>query len=80
MTLSSPLLAPPGGLGRRTGPSGCGPMILLPRLQRDEASFVKADQSMPRVLEFAARRQPWQSPQSVGVVDGVGMVVLSKDE
>jgi hypothetical protein len=55
-------------------------MTLLARLMRDEASFVKADQSMPKVLEFAATRQPWPSPQSVGIIDGVGVVVLSKQE
>ena len=54
-------------------------MTLLARLLRDEASFVKADQSMPKVMEFAAARQPWPSPQSVGVVGGVGVVVLSKE-
>ena len=55
-------------------------MTLLARLLRDEASFVTADQSMPKVLEFAATRQPWPSPQSVGIVDGVGVVVLSKQK
>jgi hypothetical protein len=45
---------------------------------RDEASFVEADRAMSRVMEFAATREPWPSPQSVGIVDGVGVVVLSK--
>jgi hypothetical protein len=55
-------------------------MTLLARLMRDEARFVKADGSMPRVMEFAASRQPWPHPQSIGVVDGVGVVVLSNRE
>jgi Glucosyl transferase GtrII len=53
-------------------------MSLLARLLRDEASFVEADRAMSRVMEFAATREPWPSPQSVGIVDGVGVVVLSK--
>jgi hypothetical protein len=55
-------------------------MNMLARLMRDEASFVKADKSMARVMEFAANRKSWPSPQSVGIVDGVGVVVLSRNE
>ena len=55
-------------------------MALIARLMRDEASFVKADKAMPNVMAFAAVRQPWPSPQSVGIVDGVGVVVLSKED
>jgi hypothetical protein len=55
-------------------------MTLLARLMRDEASFVNADQSMSKVLEFAVARKPWPSPQSVGIVDGVGVVVLSTEK
>lgn len=55
-------------------------MTLMARLLRDEASFVKADQSMPKVMDFAASHQPWPSPQSVGVVERVGVVILSKRE
>lgn len=55
-------------------------MSLMSRLMRDEASFVKADKSMSKVMEFAATRQPWPSPQSVGIVEGVGVVVLSKGD
>jgi Glucosyl transferase GtrII len=54
-------------------------MSLMSRLLRDEANFVKADPSMPKVMEFAAARQPWPSPQSIGIIDGVGVVVLSKE-
>ena len=55
-------------------------MTLLARLMRDEANFVEADKTMPMVMEFAATRKPWPSPQSVGIVNGVGVVVLSKKE
>ena len=49
----------------------------LARLMRDEATFVAADDSMPKVLEFAKRHASWPSPASVGVVDGMGVVVFS---
>jgi hypothetical protein len=55
-------------------------MTLLARLLRDEANFVRADKAMPKVMEFAANRPPWPSPQSLGIVDGVGVVVLSKNQ
>ena len=54
-------------------------MTLIARLLRDEASFAEADKSLHGVIEFAANRKPWPSPQSVGVVDGVGVVVLSRE-
>jgi hypothetical protein len=50
----------------------------LARLMRDEATFVAADETMPKVLEFARARSPWPNPSSVGVVDGMGVVVLSQ--
>lgn len=53
-------------------------MTLMARLLRDEARFVKADQSMPKVMEFAATHAPWPSPQSVGFVEGTAVVVLSR--
>jgi hypothetical protein len=46
---------------------------------RDEATFVEADKTMPKVLEYAATHAPWPDPDSVGVVDSIGVVVLSKD-
>jgi hypothetical protein len=52
-------------------------MNMLARLLRDEATIVDADASMPRVLEFAATHEPWPRPNSVGVVDGMGVVVFS---
>lgn len=53
-------------------------MDLLARLLRDDAQFVAADQTMPKVLEFATQHRPWPDPGSVGIVDGVGVVVFSK--
>ena len=55
-----------------------GHMTMLARLLRDEAAFVKADESMPRVLEFAKTRKAWPHPDSVGLVDGMGVVILSR--
>lgn len=54
-------------------------MQSLARLMRDEASFVAADRAPPEVLEYAATRIPWPHPSSVGVVNGLGVVVLSKE-
>jgi len=53
-------------------------MNLLSRLMRDQATFVAADKSMPKVLEFAAAHPGWPHPASVGVVDGMGVVVFAK--
>jgi hypothetical protein len=50
----------------------------LARMIRDEATFVAADDKMPKVLEYAATHPAWPGPGSVGVVDGVGVVVFSK--
>jgi len=54
-------------------------MTSLARMLRDEATFVAADQGMPRILEYAATHAPWPSPDSVAIIDGVGVVVLSKN-
>jgi hypothetical protein len=53
-------------------------MEKLARLLRDEATFVAADETMPKVLEYAATHPAWPDPGSVGVVDGMGVVVFSK--
>jgi hypothetical protein len=53
-------------------------MIPLARLMRDDVRFVAADGSMPKVLEYAATREPWPHPRSVGIVDGMAVVVLSR--
>jgi hypothetical protein len=50
----------------------------LARLMRDDATFVQADQTMPKVLEYAATHPPWPNPAGVGVVDGMGVIVFSK--
>ena len=50
----------------------------LARVLRDEATFVAADQAMPKVLEYAATHAAWPDPRSVAIVDGVGVVVFSK--
>jgi glucosyltransferase GtrII-like protein len=52
-------------------------MNALARILRDEATFAAADQTMPRVLEYAAAHAPWPDPASVAVIDGVGVVVFS---
>ena len=53
-------------------------MNMLARVMRERATFVAADESTPKVREFASTRPAWPRPGSVGVVDGVGVVVLSK--
>jgi hypothetical protein len=55
-------------------------MDQLARLMRDEATFVAADRTMPKVLDYAATHAAWPAPGSVNVVDGVGVVVLSRTE
>jgi hypothetical protein len=52
-------------------------MTRLARLMRDEATFVRADATMPKTIEFAAGRKAWPHPDSVGIVDGVAVIVLS---
>ena len=52
-------------------------MTYMARLMRDEATFVGADTTMPRVLEYARSHPPWPNPASVTVVDGMGVVVFS---
>ena len=51
----------------------------LARLMRDDVTFVDADSTMPEVLEYAATHAPWPNPASVGVVNGMGVVVFSKN-
>lgn len=53
----------------------------LARLMRDEITFVTpAEQTSTQgVLEFAKSHPVWPHPKSVGVVDGVGIVIFSKD-
>jgi hypothetical protein len=53
-------------------------MNLMARLLRDEAEFVPATPQMEAVQRFAQEHPRWPHPDSVGVVDGVGVVVLSR--
>jgi hypothetical protein len=53
-------------------------MDRMAHLLRDEATFVAADQTMPKILEYAATHSPWPSPESVGIVDGAAVIVFSK--
>ena len=55
-----------------------GHMNQLARLMRDDATFVSADETIPKVLDYAAAHAPWPVPGSLGVVDGRGVVVLSR--
>lgn len=55
-------------------------MQSLGRLMRDQATFVDADETMPKVLEYAATHPPWPDPTSVAVLDGMGVVVFSKNQ
>ena len=52
-------------------------MQRLARLMRDGTVFVPADETTPGALEYAASHSPWPHSDSVGVVDGVAVVVLS---
>ena len=53
-------------------------MDKLAKLMRDNAVIIKADEKMPGVMEFASTRLQWPHPASVGIVNGVGVVVLGK--
>jgi hypothetical protein len=54
-------------------------MDRLARLMRAEVTFVQADQTMPWALEYAATHAPWPDPGSIGAVDGMGVIVFSKN-
>ncbi|MEN8133498.1 MAG: hypothetical protein ABFS45_25705, partial [Pseudomonadota bacterium] len=54
-------------------------MQQLANLMRDDVSFVEADSSMPEVLEYAATHAPWPNPASIGIVNGMGVVVFSEN-
>jgi hypothetical protein len=53
-------------------------MQQLARLERDRITFLSADQATPGAIKFAAEHPIWPHPDSVGVVDGMAVVVLSK--
>ena len=50
----------------------------LANLMRDDVTFVEADNTIPAALEYATTHAPWPNPDSVGVVNGIGVVVFSK--
>jgi hypothetical protein len=52
-------------------------MQKLARLMRDGTVFVSADETTPSALEYATSHSQWPHSDSVGVVDGVAVVVLS---
>ncbi|MDP1643957.1 MAG: glucosyltransferase domain-containing protein [Thiobacillus sp.] len=51
----------------------------LARLVRDGITFLPANQATPGAIKFAAEHPIWPHPDSVGVVDGMAVVVLSKE-
>lgn len=51
----------------------------LARLMRENVTFIKAGTHTPGVLEYAATNSPWPHPGSVGVVNGMGVVILSSE-
>ncbi|MBI3154332.1 MAG: glucosyltransferase domain-containing protein [Burkholderiales bacterium] len=57
---------------------GARHMAFIARLLRDEARFVEPEAAAPGVAAFAAGRPAWPHPDSVGIVDGVGVVVLAR--
>jgi hypothetical protein len=54
-------------------------MQALAHLMRDDITFLSADQATPAAQAFAASHPIWPHPDSVGVVDGMAVVVLSKE-
>lgn len=50
----------------------------LARLLRKDINFVPLDKTMPAVAQYAATHPAWPHSGSVGAVDGVAVVVLSK--
>ncbi len=50
----------------------------LARAMRDEATFVAVDQAMPKAIDYATKHAPWPAPESVAVIDGMGLVIFSK--
>jgi len=52
----------------------------LANLMRDDVTFVQADNTMPEVMEYAKTHSTWPNPASVGIVNGMGVVVFSKSD
>lgn len=57
---------------------GARHMNFIARLLRDEARFVGPEDWPAGVAAFAAGRPVWPHPESVGISDGVAVVVLSQ--
>lgn len=49
-------------------------------LLRDEANIISPSTADPRVMEFSKTLSQWPSPSSVGVFEGIGVVVMSKSQ
>ncbi len=47
------------------------------RLLREDIEFVPAEENNQQVLDYAAKHAPWPSPSSVGMVNSLGVLVLS---
>jgi hypothetical protein len=50
----------------------------MARLMREEIMFMEVDASMPAALDYAAYHSAWPRSDSIGVVDGMAVLVLSK--
>lgn len=59
--------------------SKAGHIQNLSKLIRDEMVLVPTNQVTPRVLEYVATHKPWPHPESVSIIDGVGVVILSNE-
>jgi hypothetical protein len=47
------------------------------RLLREDIEFMPAEEINQQALDYAAKHAPWPSPSSVGMVDSMGVLVLS---
>jgi len=54
-------------------------MNMLARLTRDKAIFLRGDQTSQKVRDYAAHLAVWPDPSSIGVADGVAVIVMSRD-
>ena len=52
-------------------------MQKLARLLREDIEFMPAEEINQQALDYAAKHAPWPSPSSVGMVDSMGVLVLS---
>lgn len=49
----------------------------LAKLMREDVTIIQAEDSSPDLLKYAENKPAWPHPDSLQVVDGVGIVVLS---